>query len=154
MQNSHFGPDIERLTRAKARQNEGNSWDYKIHMRVIRSGRKYGVYYSLARACPGNGKDTSTVENQPAPERRRRNRLTMHSPGCAGKKINCRRQAAKYRRSKKRRKRKRGKKKKRKRKRREICKKISGAAPPTPRLIKNAELPAVVRRRRKNKMAQ
>jgi len=77
----------------------------------------------------------------------------MHSPGCARKKINCRRQAAKYRPSKKRRERKRKKKKKEREKEEKFAKKISGAAPPTPRLIKNAELPAVVRRRRKNKMA-
>jgi len=60
----------------------------------------------------------------------------MHSPGCAGKKINCRRQAAKYRPSKKRRERKRGKKGKRKRKRREICKKNLGGCAPDPALDK------------------
>ncbi len=48
---------------------------------------------------------------------------------------------------------KRKKEKKRRGKEEKFATKFSGAAPPTPRLIKNAELPAVVRRGRKNKMA-
>ena len=59
--------------------------------------------------------------------------LTMHSPGCAGKKINCRRQAAKYRRSKKEERKKRKKEKKRRGKEEKFAKKNSRGLRPRPR---------------------
>ena len=74
------------------------------------------IYITLTPFVPFMGAIFSlrVCATAPGPLGRRREKsgLTMHSPGCAGKKINCRRQAAKYRRSKKRRKRKGGKKKK------------------------------------------